>query len=61
MIFRFEIKQLLLTMDLDFQGRKKASEISMDISTDHGIVAIDMHDQLYNGIESLKKNIGLIS
>ena len=61
MIFRFEIKQLLLTMHLDFQGLKKTSEISMDISTDHGIIAIDMHDQLYNGIESLKKNVGLIS
>jgi len=48
-------------MDLDIQSLKKNSEISMDISTDHGIVAIDMHDQLYNGIESLKKNVGLIS
>ena len=61
MIFRFEIKQLLLAMDSDIQSLHGASEISMDISTDHGIIAIDMHDQLYNGIESLKKNIGLIS
>ena len=61
MIFRFEIKQLLLAMDSDIQSLHGASEISMDISTDHGIVAIDMHDQLYNGIESLKKKIGLIS
>ena len=48
-------------MDSDIQSLHGASEISMDISTDHGIVAIDMHDQLYNGIESLKKKIGLIS
>ena len=61
MIFRFEIKQLLLAMDSEIQSLHGASEISMDISTDHGIVAIDMHDQLYNGIESLKKNIGLVS
>ena len=61
MIFRFEIKQLLLAMDSDIQSLHGASEISMDISTDHGIIAIDMHDQLYNGIESLKKNIGLVS
>ena len=50
MIFRFEIKQLLLAIDSDIQSLYGASEISMDISTDHGIVAIDMHDQLYNGI-----------
>ena len=61
MIFRFEIKQLLLAMDSDIQSLHGASEISMDNSTDHGIIAIDMHDQLYNGIESLKKKIGLIS
>ena len=61
MTFRFEIKQILLAMDSDIQSLHGASEISMDISTDHGIIAIDMHDQLYNGIESLKKNIGLIS
>ena len=61
MIFRFEIKQILLAMDSDIQSHHGASDVSMDISTDHGIVAIDMHDQLYNGIESLKKNIGLIS